>query len=138
MEKLILTFDRDKVTINCYTGNKTYVQGKQSFLFQKIISLVRQPIFVHDRQLAIDLTPVPDWHAPFLRGFKCGQIQGFQQRLSTWENAPLPVQFAVGSIETLNRVSRIDDRPDVGRKLKDWCDDVPVPFPPFHGVRVFL
>jgi caulimovirus viroplasmin len=39
MEKLILTFDRDRVTINCYTGSKTYVQGKQSFLFQKIISL---------------------------------------------------------------------------------------------------
>ena len=93
-------------------------------VFYGIWNLVRQPILVHDRQLAIDLTPVPDWHAPFLRGFKCGQIQGFQQRLSTWENAPLPVQFAVGSIETLNRVSRIDDRPDVGRKLKDWCDDI--------------
>lgn len=107
-------------------------------VFDGIRSLVRQPILVHDRRLAIDLTPVPDRHAPFLHGLKCGQIQGFQQRLSTWENAPLPVQPAVGSIETLNCIGRIDDRPDVGRKLKDWCDDVPVQFPAFHGVRVFL
>lgn len=39
MERLILTFDEHRVTINCYTGSKSYVQGKQSFLFQKIISL---------------------------------------------------------------------------------------------------
>lgn len=39
MEKVLLTFDGCKVTINCYTGTKSYVQGKQSFLFQRIISL---------------------------------------------------------------------------------------------------
>lgn len=39
MEKILLTFAGSKVTINCYTGSKSYVQGKQSFLFQRIISL---------------------------------------------------------------------------------------------------
>ncbi|MBR7927226.1 type II toxin-antitoxin system RnlA family toxin [Aerococcaceae bacterium zg-ZUI334] len=39
MEKILLTFNGDKVTINCYTGSKSYVQGKQSSLFQRIISL---------------------------------------------------------------------------------------------------
>ena len=39
LDKLLLTFDGQKVIINCYKGNKSYVQGKQSVLFQKIISL---------------------------------------------------------------------------------------------------
>ena len=38
LDRLLLTFDGQKVIINCYKGNKTYVQGKQSVLFQKIIS----------------------------------------------------------------------------------------------------
>ena len=67
--------------------------------------------------------------------------QGFCPFLTvfgTWENTPLTVQFAVGCIETLNCVGRIDDRPNVSRKLKDWCDDIPIPFPAFHGVRVLF
>lgn len=39
LDKLLLTFDGQRVIINCYRGNKSYVQGKQTVLFQKIISL---------------------------------------------------------------------------------------------------
>ena len=39
LDKLILKFDKQRVIINCYKGNKSYVQGKQSDLFQKIVSL---------------------------------------------------------------------------------------------------
>lgn len=39
LDKLLLTFDGQRVIINCYKGSKSYVQGKQSVLFQKIISL---------------------------------------------------------------------------------------------------
>ena len=39
LDKLLLVFDGQRVIINCYKGNKSYVQGKQSLLFQKIISL---------------------------------------------------------------------------------------------------
>lgn len=39
LDKLLLTFDGQRVVINCYKGSKSYVQGKQSVLFQKIISL---------------------------------------------------------------------------------------------------
>jgi caulimovirus viroplasmin len=39
LNKLVFIFDEQRVTINCYTGKKSYVQGKQSILFQKIISL---------------------------------------------------------------------------------------------------
>lgn len=39
LDKLILRFDGQRVIINCYKGSKSYVQGKQSVLFQKIISL---------------------------------------------------------------------------------------------------
>lgn len=39
LDKLLLVFDGQRVSINCYKGNKSYVQGKQSLLFQKIISL---------------------------------------------------------------------------------------------------
>ena len=39
LDKLILTFDWQRVIINCYKGSKSYVQGKQSVLFQTIISL---------------------------------------------------------------------------------------------------
>ena len=39
LDKLLLMFGGHRVIINCYKGNKSYVQGKQSLLFQKIISL---------------------------------------------------------------------------------------------------
>lgn len=39
LDKLLLIFDGQRVIINCYRGNKSYVQGKQTVLFQKIISL---------------------------------------------------------------------------------------------------
>ena len=96
-----------------------YIKSGQGFLpvFDGIGNLARQPIPVHDCRLAIDLTPVPDWHAPPLRGFKCDQIQGFYQRLSTWENALLTVQFAGGSIETLNCVGCIDSRLEVDSSI---------------------
>ena len=35
------------------------------------MALVRQPSFVHNGQLPIDLTPVVDWHCPLFCGFKC-------------------------------------------------------------------
>lgn len=39
LDKLLLIFSEQRVIINCYKGNKSYVQGKQNLLFQKIISL---------------------------------------------------------------------------------------------------
>lgn len=38
LKRIKIKFIDDNVTINCYRGNKTYVQGKQSNLFQKLIS----------------------------------------------------------------------------------------------------
>lgn len=37
--KLILKLEEDKVVINCYNNKKSYVQGKQSSLFQLIVSI---------------------------------------------------------------------------------------------------
>ena len=37
-KKIVCTYADYKVTINCYRGLKSYVQGKQSVLFQKMIS----------------------------------------------------------------------------------------------------
>lgn len=39
LENLKLTFNNQKVIINCYKGNKSYLQGKQSELLEKIIAL---------------------------------------------------------------------------------------------------
>lgn len=39
LDKLLFTFDGQRVIINCYKENKSYVQGKQSVLFQKIVAL---------------------------------------------------------------------------------------------------
>lgn len=39
LDKLLLTFNGQRVIINCYKGNKSYVQGKQSALFEKLVSL---------------------------------------------------------------------------------------------------
>lgn len=38
LRKIEIRFINNKLTINCYRGNKSYVQGKQSSLFQKLIS----------------------------------------------------------------------------------------------------
>lgn len=37
LKKIVVTYNCDKVVINCYRGSKSYVQGKQSVLFQNII-----------------------------------------------------------------------------------------------------
>lgn len=37
-DRIIITQLKNKVTINCYNDNKSYVQGKQTVLFQKIIA----------------------------------------------------------------------------------------------------
>ena len=38
LKKIEVRYIKDRLTINCYRGNKSYVQGKQSVLFQKLIS----------------------------------------------------------------------------------------------------
>ena len=97
-----------------------------------------KPVFVHDRQLAVKLPPVPDCHAPFFRSFKGSQIQGLQKSLSTGKNASLTIQLAVCGVQTPNRVRRVDDGSHICGKLEDWSDDIPVAIPAFHGVRIFL
>lgn len=38
LNRIIVTSGNNRLVINCYRGNKSFVQGKQSVLFQKIIS----------------------------------------------------------------------------------------------------
>ncbi|RHR33795.1 viroplasmin family protein [Eubacterium sp. AF19-12LB] len=38
-QRILATDSRNKVVINCYSNRNSYVQGKQSVLFQKVISL---------------------------------------------------------------------------------------------------
>lgn len=38
LDKIEVKYKKDKLVINCYRGNKSYVQGRQSVLFQKLIS----------------------------------------------------------------------------------------------------
>ena len=38
-QRLVISNTRNRVVINCYSNSRSYVQGKQSVLFQKIISL---------------------------------------------------------------------------------------------------
>lgn len=37
MSRLTLVLGKDKLVINCYNGAKSYVQGKQSILFEKVV-----------------------------------------------------------------------------------------------------
>ena len=48
---------------------KMFCPGRQGEM-----ELVRQPSFVHNRQLTIDFAPVMDLHRPLFRSFKRGQI----------------------------------------------------------------
>ena len=59
--------------------------------FRLFIVSCGKPVFVHDRQLAVKLPPVPDCHVPFFRSFKGGRIQGLQKNLGTGENASLTI-----------------------------------------------
>ena len=38
-QRLVISNTKNRVVINCYSNSRSYVQGKQSVLFQKIISL---------------------------------------------------------------------------------------------------
>lgn len=53
MDKLLLTLDDQRVIINCYKGEKSYVQGKQSFLFQRIISLAIEKLPTEDAVIEV-------------------------------------------------------------------------------------
>ena len=106
--------------------------------FRLFIVSFGNPVFVHDRQLAVNLPPVPDCHAPFFRSFKGGQIQGLQKSLGTGENASLTIQLAVCGVQTLDRIRRVDDGSHICGKLEDRSDDIPVAFLAFHGVRIFF
>ena len=51
-QRMIITDSKNKVVINCYPINKSYVQGKQSVLFQKIISTAIEGM--SDKQVVIE------------------------------------------------------------------------------------
>ena len=95
-------------------------------VFRLFIVSFGKPVFVHDRQLTVNLPPVPDCHAPFFRSFKGGQIQGLQKSLGTGENASLTIQLVVCGVQTLDRVRRVDDGSHICGKLEDRSDDIPV------------
>ena len=81
--------------------------------FRLFIVSFGDPVFVRDRQLAVNLPPVPDCHAPFFRSFKGGQIQGLQKSLGTGENASLTIQLTVCGVQTLDRVPSVSWRSDI-------------------------
>ena len=51
-KQLIITSSKNKVSINLYNNNKSYVQGKQSVLFQKIIATAIE--FLTNEQTAVE------------------------------------------------------------------------------------
>ncbi len=53
MDKLLLKLDDWRVIINCYKGEKSYVQGKQSLLFQKIISSAIEKLPTEDAVIEV-------------------------------------------------------------------------------------
>lgn len=50
--------------------------SREGEIFPPLLStfLFRQTIWIHDTEFAIDLSPVPDSHGPFLRSLEGGQI----------------------------------------------------------------
>ena len=77
------------------------------------VFLFWKTIFVHDCQFTVDLAPVPDRHTPFFSCFEGCQVQGFKECLSAGEAAALAVQLAVGGIQALDCIRRVDHSPDV-------------------------
>ena len=63
--------------------------GGFSARFNQAVPLFRKPSLIHNTQFAVDLAPVSDDGSTSFCGFKCSQIQGFQQRCITWKYAPL-------------------------------------------------
>ena len=56
-----------------------------------------------------------------------------------WAIRPCKVGYSRGIyIQTLDRVRRVNDGSHICGKLEDRSDDIPVAFPAFHGVRIFL
>ena len=102
------------------------------------VILFRKTVFVHDCQLSVDLAPVSDRHAPFFCCFEGCQVQGFQERLPAGEDAALAIQLTVGRIQALYGICSIDYSSDIGRKLEDRGDNIPVAFPASHGIRILL
>lgn len=91
---------------------------------------------IHDRQLSADLAPVLDRHRPFLRRFKCCQIQGFQERLRAREDTSLTIQLPQRRIQGFDRVCGIEGCPGLFRELKNRGDRIPIIVSPLHRIWV--
>lgn len=122
------------------TGLSGHVKNRREFppVFLEIDKLFRQPSLVHNAQFPINLPPVTDRHRPLFRGFKGGQIQGFEQRSIAWKYTPLAVHLPVSGVQALNGIGSINDLAYFSGKLEDWGNGVPVLPPAFHGVRILL
>ena len=59
-----------------------------------------------------------DWHCPFLAGILNPHIQEFQQAVLIGESPFGLGQFPKLTVNRLNGISRIDNTPDVIRKLE--------------------
>lgn len=47
--------------------------------FRLFIVSFGKPVFVHNRQLAVNLSPVPDCHAPFFVASKVARYRAFRR-----------------------------------------------------------
>ena len=99
---------------------------------------IRQPAVVHDRQFTVYLAPVSDRHRPLLGGLESREVERFQKCGIAGKYTALAVQPPVGGVQTLDGVGGIDNRPNVGGKLEDRADGVPVVIPALHGPRILL
>ena len=57
------------------------------------------------------------------------QIQRLQERCIARKYAPLLIQTAVTTVQTLNGISGVNHLPDISRELEDWRYYVPILVP---------
>ena len=118
------------------TGLSGYVKNRRDFppVFLESDGLFRQPSLVHNAQFPINLPPVTDWHGPFFRGLKSGQIQGAMLYR-------LEIHSFGGSASGKRRSDSqwhwlLNDLSYFSGKLEDWENSISVLPPALHGIRI--
>ena len=90
------------------------------------VSLLRNPVRIHDAEFADNPAPVLDWHGPFPGYFSASKIKGLHKSHRAWEHAPLAVDPAVRWVQAFYGIGCINDPSDNKGELEYRSNRIPV------------
>ena len=90
------------------------------------VSLLRNPVRIHDAEFADNPAPVFDRHSPFPCYLSGGKVQSLHKGHRAWEHASLAVYPAVRWVQAFYGIGCINDPSDLKGELEYRSNRIPV------------